>query len=357
MISGANYFPLDVVAANGGSGNLSDIIKLFSGNTHNCALQSTGTVVCWGTGSLGRLGNGADNNQGSPVSVIKGRSSSANLSGVIDLARGSNAGQICVQNAEGRILCWGRANEGQLGHNFTDGLVSGLSHPITVIDGDGSTGALMKVSTFRTTYSCLEGQSVCAIDPIELSIATGSVGSSDSVNIAVSGLASGQTLELYSESECVASSGSITASDATQEIALTSLAEGTHKFRYKVTTGTGGNLTEVVECSPNSITYVYDDTAPIELTLSVPSASGAATSVVVTVSAIEPGTIVKLYNGSDCSSSQLATTLRTDGVSEEISVDSLAVGVHNFRAQATDVAGNASTCQTTAASYQVTTNL
>ena len=94
-----------------------------------------------------------------------------------------------------------------------------------------------------------------------------------------------------------------------------------------------------------------------ELTLSVPSASGAATSVVVTVSAIEPGTIVKLYNGSDCSSSQLATTLRADGVSEEITVDSLAVGVHNFRAQATDVAGNTSTCQTTAASYQVTTNL
>ena len=87
---GTNYFPLDVLAANGGSGNLSDIVKLFSGNAHNCALQSTGTVVCWGDGSRGRIGNGADNNQGSPVSVIEGRSSSANLSGVIDLARGAN---------------------------------------------------------------------------------------------------------------------------------------------------------------------------------------------------------------------------------------------------------------------------
>ena len=27
-----NYFPLDVLAANGGSGNLSDIVKVFSGN-------------------------------------------------------------------------------------------------------------------------------------------------------------------------------------------------------------------------------------------------------------------------------------------------------------------------------------
>ena len=215
----------------------------------------------------------------------------------------------------------------------------------------------MKVSTFRTTYSCLEGQSGCSIDPIELSIATGSVGSSDSVSIAVSGLVSGQTLELYSESECLASLGSLAASDATQEIALTSLAEGTHKFRYKVTTGTGGNLTEVVKCSPNYISYVYDDTAPTELTLAVPSASGTDTSVVVTVSAIEPGAVVKLYNGSDCSSSHLVSIHRVDGVSEEITVDSLAVGAHNFRAEATDVAENTSACQTTAASYEVTTNL
>ena len=74
----------------------------------------------------------------------------------------------------------------------------------------------------------------------------------------------------------------------------------------------------------------------------------------VTVSAIEPGTIVKLYNGSACSISDLATTLRSDGVSEEITVDSLAVGAHSFRAQATDVAGNTSTCQTTATEYEVT---
>ena len=29
MAGGANYFPLDVLAANGGSGNLSDIVKLL----------------------------------------------------------------------------------------------------------------------------------------------------------------------------------------------------------------------------------------------------------------------------------------------------------------------------------------
>ena len=68
-------------------------------------------------------------------------------------------------------------SNGQLGNNITTAYCNtGLNYPVTVIDGDGSTGALMKVSTFRTTYSCLEGQSGCSIDPIELSITTGFCG-------------------------------------------------------------------------------------------------------------------------------------------------------------------------------------
>ena len=109
VTSGAiNYFPLDVLAANGGSGNLSDIVKVFSGSQHNCALQSTGTVVCWGYGSEGKIGNGANNDQGSPVSVIEGRSSSENLFGVIDLAKGSSSSHSCVQNAEEKFYVGGQ---------------------------------------------------------------------------------------------------------------------------------------------------------------------------------------------------------------------------------------------------------
>ena len=350
MADGANYFPLDVLAANGGSGNLSDIVKLSSENVHNCALKSTGTVVCWGPGRQGRIGNGADNNQGSPVSVIEGRSSSANLSGVIDLARGPNAGHTCVQNAEGRVLCWGRASEGQLGNNFTADIVSGLSHPATVIVGDGSTEALGSISTFRRTYSCEKGGSSCRADSVVLSIDGSSVRNTDAVTVVVSGLTDAQTLELYDGGDCSSRVGILDASADPQEIAISSLSESIHKFHFMVIEGND----EIVPCSKNMISYVYDNTAPAELNLAVPSASGTDTSVVVTVSAIEPGTSVKLYNGSDCSSSNLATTLRSDGVSEEITVDSLAVGAHNFRAQATDVAGNTSTCQTTATEYEVT---
>ena len=284
------------------------------------------------------------------MSVTQGRSSSANLSGVIDLARGSSAAHSCVQNAEGKILCWGSGYNGQLGNNITTATNTGFSHPVTVIAGDGSTEALGSISTFRRTYSCVEGGSSCRADSVVLSIDGSSVGNTDSVTVKVSGLTDVQTLELYDGSDCSSRVGILDGSADPQEIAVSSLSEGFHKFHFMVIEGND----EIIPCSKNIISYVYDNTAPAELALSVPSASGTDTSVVVTVSAIEPGTIVKLYNGSACSSSDLATTLRSDGVSEEITVDSLAVGAHNFRAQATDGAGNTSPCQTTAASYQVT---
>ena len=240
-----NYFPLDVLAANEGSGNLSDIVKLFSGNRHSCALQSTGTVVCWGYGSEGRIGNGADSNQGSPVSVIGGRSSSANFSGMIDLARGAIASHICVQNAEGKILCWGRADYGQLGDNITTSVNTGLSHPVTVIAGDGSTEALGSISTFRRTYSCVDGGSSCRADSVVLSIDGASVGNTGSVTVKVSGLTDVQTLELYDGGDCSSRVGILDGSADPQEIAVSSLSESLHKFHFMVIEGND----EIVPCS------------------------------------------------------------------------------------------------------------
>ena len=111
---------------------------------------------------------------------------------------------------------------------------------------------------------------------------------------------------------------------------------------------------EKVPCSKNMISYVYDNTPPTVLTPWVPSSSDTATSVVVTITGINPGDLVKLYKGSDCSAANVTATVRSDGVSEAFTVSSLTVGTHSFRAIATDGAGNTSLCQTTAASYEVT---
>ena len=345
----AHFFPLDVLTESG-SGNLVGMVKLISANEHNCGLDSIGEVKCWGRGAHGRIGNGHEDNQPRPVGVILGEDSSSPLSGIVDLARGASAAHSCAQHGEGKLLCWGNDSQGQLGNNITTATNTGFSHPVTVIAGDGSTEALGSISTFRKTYSCEEGGSSCRADSIVLSIEGSSVGNTDSVTVVVSGLTDVQTLELYDGGDCSSRVGILDGSTDPQEIAVSSLSEGLHTFHFMVIAGND----EIVPCSKNIISYVYDNTAPAELSLTVPSASGTDTSVVVTISAIEPGTSVKLYNGSDCSSSHLVATHRVDGVSEDITVDSLTVGSHNFRAQATDSAGNTGSCQTTAASYEVT---
>ena len=183
-----------------------------------------------------------------------------------------------------------------------------------------------------------------------MSIDSGSVGSSNSVTVKVSGLTNTQSLELHDNSECNSQVGTLDGNADPQEIAMSSLTEGLHKFHFVVLEGSN----EIVPCSKNMISYVYDNTAPAELALSVPSASGTDTSVVVTITGINPGDLVELYKGSDCSAANVEATVRSDGVSEAITVSSLTVETHNFRAIATDGAGNTSSCQTTAASYEVT---
>ena len=343
------FFPVDVLAKFGSSGHLSGVVQLFTGGLHNCGLLPAGGVQCWGAGGYGSLGNGIRQSKARPVDVILGRGLSTTLSGVISLSGGANGSYSCVQHQQGRLLCWGNSHYGQLG----DGHTTHTSYPVTVIDRHGSTDALMKISTFRGTYSCLKGGSRCSADAIGLSIASGSVGTSASVTIAVSGLASAQTLTLYDNSDdCTSSSVGtlLTGSETAQDMVVSALTEGAHKFRFRVSEG--GN--SVVSCSQNFITYVYDSTSPSDLTLTVPSPSGTETSTTVTVNGIEPSHLVKLYKGSDCSVGYLQATVRSHGNSETITVGDLSTGTHSFRAVATDAAGNSSSCQQTGVDYEVT---
>ena len=105
--------------------------------------------------------------------------------------------------------------------------MTGLSYPVTVVAGDGSTEALKSISTFRRTYSCVEGGSSCSADSIVLSIDGGSVGNTNSVTVKVSGLTNAQTLELYDGGDCSSQVGTLDGSADPQEIAVSSLSERT----------------------------------------------------------------------------------------------------------------------------------
>ena len=102
--------PIDVKATSG-TGNLSDLVQISSGNQHTCALAKGGSVLCWGNASDGRLGNGeTSGNRDLPVEV-------SGLSDAVQISSGNQ--HTCALTQGGNVKCWGANNKGQLGNGNT----------------------------------------------------------------------------------------------------------------------------------------------------------------------------------------------------------------------------------------------
>ncbi len=96
-----------------------DATQLAAGESHSCALLSTGKVRCWGLGINGQLGYGDANNIGDiELPATAG-----------DISIGGDAIQItggqyhtCALLSNGNMRCWGGGNSGQLGYGNTNNI-------------------------------------------------------------------------------------------------------------------------------------------------------------------------------------------------------------------------------------------
>jgi alpha-tubulin suppressor-like RCC1 family protein len=110
------------------------LTAVAAGSAHSCAIDQTGTVWCWGRETNGRLGRG-----GAPSNpaIPQGVSSSAQF---VQVAAGG--AHTCSLATSGTVMCWGAGGSGQLG----DGVGMDRSIP-AAIAGDTrwlviSTGAV-----------------------------------------------------------------------------------------------------------------------------------------------------------------------------------------------------------------------
>jgi alpha-tubulin suppressor-like RCC1 family protein len=85
---------------------LSDAVAISAGAGHTCAVRATGSVLCWGDGSYGELGNGSTMFSTTPLSVVS-------LTDAIDVSAGDT--HSCAVRAGGGVACWGNGEDGQLG--------------------------------------------------------------------------------------------------------------------------------------------------------------------------------------------------------------------------------------------------
>lgn len=90
------------------------ITGIAAGYNHTCARDSDGKAYCWGSGTLGSLGNNTTTNSSVPVAVT----TTGVLNGKALSVLSSGEGHTCGLDA-GSAFCWGYNNVGQLGDNTT----------------------------------------------------------------------------------------------------------------------------------------------------------------------------------------------------------------------------------------------
>jgi alpha-tubulin suppressor-like RCC1 family protein len=97
-------------------------VSVAVGNSHTCALSSSGAVQCWGDNSFGQLGNATTLSSSSPVAV----------NGLASITSQIAAGyqHTCALDSDGNVRCWGNNGSGQLGDGTVT--VNGIATPVRV---------------------------------------------------------------------------------------------------------------------------------------------------------------------------------------------------------------------------------
>jgi len=96
-------------------------LQISAGANHSCATLDTGAVRCWGANDAGQLGLGNTNMTSAATIAASIQSAPTN-----DVALGASvvrltcgADHSCALLTSGRVRCWGKGLEGQLGYGAT----------------------------------------------------------------------------------------------------------------------------------------------------------------------------------------------------------------------------------------------
>ncbi len=136
-------------------------IAISGGNYHTCALLDDSSLKCWGSNSVGRLGDGTSTQRLTPTAV--------NLSaGTVVTKVSAGGAHTCAIISDGSLLCWGSEESigvGQYSDSACQDMNTGASNlcysPVSVNIGTGRTALYIELGNQHTcailddaTYWC-----------------------------------------------------------------------------------------------------------------------------------------------------------------------------------------------------------
>ena len=128
------------------SGLSSGVVSITAGDSHACALTSSGAVKCWGSNTRGQIGDGSTSNSLVPVQV------SGLSSGVVRID--ADAENTCAVTDSGRVLCWGSNQTYGAGSTTADANADGEADPVLVpTEVTGMSGGATDVAVGGTRVS------------------------------------------------------------------------------------------------------------------------------------------------------------------------------------------------------------
>lgn len=123
---------------------LSGVAEISGGSGTGFAVLNDGTVMAWGRGDQGQLGNGTAPTTGADPSPVTG------VTGAVAVSGGYTNGYALLK--DGTVMAWGQGDRGQLGNGTTASSatavpVSGLAGVGAIAGGSGTGYALLKDGT------------------------------------------------------------------------------------------------------------------------------------------------------------------------------------------------------------------
>ena len=137
---------------------VSAVKKIVTGTNHSCALLDNGKIKCWGRNDDGQLGTGNQENYGRYPETMGAKLPAVNLGNGIqaqDVCAGFS--HSCARLADGSVKCWGSNESGQLGRDAEGNTLSPEPVPL----GDGVKVTALSCGNQFTCATTEAGQAKC----------------------------------------------------------------------------------------------------------------------------------------------------------------------------------------------------